>query len=176
MTKRYHTTQEIKAEVVRLLQERLALINVDQDKYVLDGFDNSEKQTVTLSYDGIKMMTVTPFISNVLENGKLQVRGMFSLRAVFDDYWYVNDDLDTDVFVDEYLRCQFLNEPTTFDKLLDILLPWADGGKVKRIVDELEQIGFKDATVKYDTFSYKYVVEGDIHSFLFDESNGEGVV
>ena len=176
MTKHYNTTQKIKAEVVRLLRERLALIKVDQDKYMLDGVGNSEKQAVTLTYDGIKMMTVTPFISNVVENGKLQVRGMFSLRAVFDDYWYDNDDIDTDVFVDEYLRCQFQNESTTFDKLLDVLLPLADEAKVKRISDELEKIGFKDATVKYDTFSYKYVVEGDIHSFLFEERNEEGVV
>lgn len=176
MTKRYNTTQEIKAEVVRLLQERLELINVDQDKYMLDGVEDDEKQVVTVIYDGIKMMTVRPFISNVVENGKLQVRGMFSLRAVFDDYWYDNDDLDTDVFVDEYLRCQFQNESTTFDKLLDILFPLSDVGKVKRISDELEKIGFKDVAVKYDTFSYKYVVEGDIHSFLFEENNEEGIV
>ena len=165
MTKHYNTTQKIKAEVVRLLRERLALIKVDQDKYMLDGVGNSEKQAVTLTYDGIKIMTVRPFISNVVVNGQHQVHGMFSLRAVFDDYWYDNDDLDTDVFVDEYLRCQIHNESTTFDKLLDVLLPLADVGKVKRINDELVKIGFKDATVKFDTFTYKYVVEGDIHSF-----------
>ena len=176
MTKRFKTTLEIKEEVVRLLQERLSLINVGQDKYMLDGVEDDEKQAVIVIYDGIKMMTVRPFISNVVENGKLQVRGMFCLRAVFDDYWYDNDDLDTDVFVDEYLRCQFQNESTTFDKLLDILLPLSDEGKVKRISDVLEKIGFKDATVKYDTFSYKYVVEGDIHSFLFEEGNEEGAV
>lgn len=176
MTKRFKTTLEIKEEVVRLLQKRLSLINVGQDKYMLDGVEDDEKQAVLVIYDGIKMMTVRPFISNVVENGKLQVRGMFSLRAVFDDYWYDNDDLDTDVFVDEYLRCQFQNESTTFDKLLDILLPLSDEGKVKRISDELEKIGFKDATVKYDTFSYKYVVECDIHSFLFEEGNEEGIV
>ena len=60
MTKRYNTTQEIKAEVVRLLQERLELINVDQDKYMLDGVEDDEKQVVTVIYDGIKMMTVRP--------------------------------------------------------------------------------------------------------------------
>ena len=176
MAKRYNTTRDIKAEVVRLLHERLALINVDQDKYMLDGLGDDEKQAVTMIYDGIKMMTVTPFISNVVVNGKLQVRGMFSLRAVFDDYWYDNDDLDTNVFVDEYLRCQFQNESTTFDKLLDVLLPLADEGKVKRIHGEQEKIGFNNATVKYDTFSYKYVVEGDIHSFLYEEINEEGIV
>lgn len=173
---RYNTVQDIKAEVVRLLQERLALINVDQDKYTLDDVEKSEKQAVSVTYDGIKIMTVRPFISNVVENGKLQVRGMFSLRAVFDDYWYDNDDLDTDVFVDEYLRCQFQNKSTTFDKLLDVLLPLADVGKVERINDELEKIGFNNATVKYDTITYKYVVEGDIHSFLYEESNEEGLV
>ena len=121
-------------------------------------------------------MSVRPFISNVVENGKLQVSGMFSLRAVYDDYWYDNDDLDTDIFVDEYLRCQFQNESTTFDKLLDILLPLANEDKVRKINEELEKISFRDAVVKYDTFTYKYVVEGDIHSFLFEESNEDGVV
>ena len=82
MTKRYNTTLEIKAEVVRLLQERLTLINVDRDKYMLDGVEVDEKQAVIVIYDGIKMMTVRPFISNVVENGKIQVRGMFSVRAV----------------------------------------------------------------------------------------------
>ena len=176
MTKRYNTTQDIKAEIVRLLQERLVLINVDRDKYMLDGVEDDERLAVTVTYDGIKIMTVRPFISNVVVNGQHQVHGMFSLRAVFDDYWYDNDDLDTGVFVDEYLRCQLHNESTTFEKLLDVLLPLADVGKVKRINDELVKIGFKDATVKFDTFTYKYVVEGDIHSFLYEESNEEGVV
>ncbi len=176
MTKHYNTTVEIKAEVVRLLQERLALINVDRDKYMLVGVENDEKQAVTVIYDGIKMMTVRPFISNVVENGKHQVRGMFSLRAVYDDYWYDNDDLDAHIFVDEFMCCQFQNQLITFERLLDILLPLADEGKVKRINDELEKICFRDAMVKYDTFTYKYVVEGDIHSFLFEESNEEGVV
>ena len=171
MTKRYNTTLEIKAEVVRLLQERLALINVDRDKYMLDGAEDDEKHAVTVIYDGIKMMTVRAFISNVVENGKHQVRGMFSLRAVYDDYWYDNDDLDAHIFVDEFMCCQFQNQLITFERLLDILLPLADEGKVKRINDELEKICFKDAMVKYDTFTYKYVVEGDIHSFLFEESN-----
>ena len=176
MTKRYNTTLEIKAEVVRLLQERLTLINVDRGKYMLDGVEVDEKQAVTVIYDGIKMMTVRPFISNVVENGKIQVRGMFSVRAVCDDYWYDNDDLDTDIFVDEYLRCQFQNESTTFDKLLDILLPLADEGKVKRIGDELSKIDFKDASVKFDTFAYKYVVEGDIHSFLYEKDDADSPI
>ena len=155
------------------MQDRLALINVDRDNYMLDGVEDDEKQAVTVIYDGIKTMTVKPFISNVVENGKLQVRGMFSLRAVFDDYWYDNDDLDTDIFVDEYLRCQFQNESTTFDKLLDILLPLADESKVEEIRTELENIGVKDASVKYDTYTYKYVVESDIHSFLYKEASNE---
>ena len=132
MVKHYKSIQEIKAEVVRQLHERLALINVDHDKYSLDDVENSEKQAVTVIYDGIKIKSVRPFISNVVENGKLQVSGMFSLRAVYDDYWYDNDDLDTDIFVDEYLRCQFQNESTTFDKLLDILLPLANEDKVRK--------------------------------------------
>lgn len=172
----YNSIQEIKAEVVRLLQERLALINVDQNKYKLDDVENDEKQTVT--YEGVKIMTVKPFISNVVVNGRHQVQGMFSLRAVCDDYWYDNNDLDTDIFVDEFLRCQFQNQATTFDKLLDVLLPLADESNVERICQELDKIDLKNASVKFDTFTYKYVVEGDIHSFLYennnaDDSNGE---
>ena len=170
--RRYNTTLEIKAEILGLLQERMARIDVDQEKYIVAEQDDR----IIVCYDGIKIMTVRPFISNVVVNEQHQVHGMFSLRAVFDDYWYDNDDLDTEVFVDEYLRCQLHNESTTFDKLLDVLLPIADVGKVKRINDELVKIGFKDATVKFDTFTYKYVAEGDIHSFLYEESNEEGVV
>lgn len=104
MVKHYKSIQEIKAEVVRQLHERLALINVDHDKYSLDDVENSEKQAVTVIYDGIKIMSVRPFISNVVENGKLQVSGMFSLRTVYDDYWYDNDDLDTDIFFARHTR------------------------------------------------------------------------
>lgn len=173
--KQYYSIFEIKAEIVRLLQERLTLINVDQNKYKLEDVENGERLTVKVTYDGINVMSVRPYISNVVENGRLQVRGMFGLRAVFDDYWYDNDDLNTDVFVDEYLRCQFQNESTTFDKLLDVLLPLADEGNMKRICNELEKIGFKDGKVKFDTFTYKYVVEGDIHSFLYD-NNADGSI
>lgn len=176
MTKRYNTILEIKAEVARLLQERLAHINVDQDNYKLENADNGEKLAVTVTYDGIRIITVRPFISNVVVNGQHQVHGVFSVRVLFDDYWYDNDDLDAHIFVDEFMCCQFQNQLITFERLLDILLPLADEGKVKRINDELEKICFKDAMVKYDTFTYKYVVEGDIHSFLFEESNEEGVV
>lgn len=176
MTKRYNSLQEIKAEVVRLLQERLAHVNIDHGKYTLDDVENSGRQAVTVIYDGIKLMTVSPFISNVVENGQLHVHGMFSLRAVCDDYWYDNDDLDTDVFVDEYLRCQFQNKSTTFDKLLDILLPLADGDIVRRISDELSKIDFKEASVKFDTFAYKYVVEGYIHSFLYEKDDADRLI
>jgi len=140
MMKRYNTIEEIKAEIVRLLQERLALIDVGQDKFAIAGSEKAGKVSVTVTYDGIKIFTVRPFISNVIENGRLQVRGMFGIRAVFDDYWYDNDDLDVDIFVDEFLRCQFQNQSTTFDKLLDILLPLADESKVKRICEEFEGI------------------------------------
>ena len=63
MTKRYNTTQDIKGEIVRLLQERLVLINVDRDKYMLDGVEDDERLALTVTYDGIKIMTVRPFIS-----------------------------------------------------------------------------------------------------------------
>lgn len=171
--KRYNSILEIKTEVLRLLHERLTQINVDHDKYKLDYDEKGECLAVTVTYDGIKIMTVRPFMSNIVVNGQYQVRGMFGLRAVYDDYWYDNDDLDTNIFVDECLRCRFQNESTTFDKLLDILLPLADVGKVKRICEELEKISFKDAMVKFDTYTYKYVVEGDIHSFLY-ENNADG--
>lgn len=167
------TTQVINTEVVRLLEERISLINVNQDKYNLDDIEKGERLFVTVTYDGVKIMTVRPFISNMIVNGQHQVHGMFSIRAILDDYWYDNDDLNTDIFVDEYLRCQFQNELTTFDQLLDILLPLADDGKVKRICDELDNIGYKDVSVKFDSFLYKYVVEGDIHSFLY-ENNADG--
>lgn len=166
--KRYNSIQEIKAEVVRLLQERLSLINVDRDKYTLDDVEKGERLIVTVAYDGIKIMTVEPFISNVVENGRRQVRGMFSLKLVYDDYWYDNDDLDTNIFVDEFLRCQFQNQATTFDKLLDVLLPLADEGKVRRICEEFDKIGFNDVSVTFDTYACQYVVEGDIHSFLYN--------
>lgn len=174
--KRYNTILDIKAEVVTQLQERLAHINVDPQNYKLDDVENSEKQVVTVTYDGIRIMRIRPFISNVIENGRFQVRGMFSVRAVHDDYWYDNDDLGTDIFVDEYLRCQFQNKSTTFDKLLDILLPLADGDKVKKISEDLEKVGFKDTSVKFDTFTYKYVVEGDIHSFLYKEDKADSSI
>ncbi len=166
----YNTTDEIKAEIVSLLQERLAKISEGHGKYKLSENSEGEKQILIVYYDGIKILNVIPFISNVVENGKRQVRGIISLRAVCDDYWYDNDDLASDIFVDEYLGCQFQNQRTTFDKLLDILLPLADESRLKRICEELDKIGFKDATVKFDTFTYKYVVEGDIHSFLYDEN------
>jgi hypothetical protein len=35
--KRYNTIEEIKVEIVRLLQERLALIDVGQDKFAIAG-------------------------------------------------------------------------------------------------------------------------------------------
>ena len=168
--KHYNSIQEIKAEVVKLLQERIALINVDQNKYKLTEDKKGERQVVSVTYDGIKILTVEPFISNVRENGRLQVRGILSIRAVFDDYWYDNDDIDTDIFVDEYLRCQFNNLSTTFDKLLEVLMPLADEGKVKRICEELDKIGFRDISVNYDTYGYKYVVEGEIHTFLYNDN------
>ena len=171
--KHYNSIQEIKAEVVKLLQERIALINVDQNKYKLTEDKKGERQVVSVTYDGIKILTVEPFISNVRENGRLQVRGILSIRAVFDDYWYDNDDIDTDIFVDEYLRCQFNNLSTTFDKLLEVLMPLADEGKVKRICEELDKIGFRDISVNYDTYGYKYVVEGEIHTFLYNDNNEE---
>ena len=52
MVKHYKSIQEIKAEVVRQLHERLALINVDHGKYSLDDVENSEKQAVTVIYGG----------------------------------------------------------------------------------------------------------------------------
>lgn len=171
--KHYNSIQEIRTEVVKLLQERIALINVDQNNYKLSEDEKGERRLVSVIYDGIKILTVEPFISNVRENGHLQVMGMFSIRAVFDDYWYDNDDIDTNIFVDEYLRCQFQNQKITFDKLLDILMPLADEGKVKRIYEELDKIGFKDVSVNYDTYGYKYVVEGDIHTFLYNDNNIE---
>ena len=168
--KRYNTIEKIKAEIARLLQERLALIDVGQDKFAIAGSEKAGKVSVTVTYDGIKIFTVRPFISNVIENGRLQVRGMFGIRAVFDDYWYDNDDLDVYIFVDEFLRCQFQNQSTTFDKLLDILLPLADESKVKRICEEFDKIGFKNVLVRYDTYSYKYLVEGDIRLFLYGDN------
>ena len=168
--KRYNTIEEIKAEIARLLQERLALIDVGQDKFAIAGSEKAGKVSVTVTYDGIKIFTVRPFISNVIENGRIQVRGMFGIRAVFDDYWYDNDDLDVYIFVDEFLRCQFQNQSTTFDKLLDILLPLADESKVKRICEEFDKIGFKNVLVRYDTYSYKYLVEGDIRLFLYGDN------
>lgn len=171
--KRYKSIQEIKTEVVRQLQERRELINVDQDKYKWSVVEKGEQLVVSVTYDGIKLMTIQPFISNIVENGRRSVQGMFSLRVIYDDYWYDNDDLDTVIFVDEYLRCQFQSQSTTFDKLLDVLLPLADEDKVKKIFEELDIIGFKDALVNYDTYAYKYVVEGDIHSFLYYDNKVE---
>lgn len=158
--RRYNTTLEIKAEILGLLQERMARIDVDQEKYIVA----EQNDGIIVCYDGIRILNVTPFISNVVVNGQRQVSGMFSLRVVHDDYWYDNDDLDTDVFVDEYLECQFQNQRMTFDKLLDVLMPLAKDDKVKIIYEALDNIGFKDASVKFDTFTYKYVVEGDIYS------------
>ena len=168
--RRYNTTLEIKAEILGLLQERMARIDVDQEKYIVAEQDDR----IIVCYDGIRILNVTPFISNVVVNGQLHVSNWFSLRAVHDDYWYDNDDLDTDIFVDEYLECQFQNQRMTFDKLLDVLMPLAKDDKVKIIYKALDNIGFKDASVKFDTFTYKYVVEGDIYSFLYEvENKGE---
>ena len=169
--KHYNTKQEIKSEVVRLLQERLALISVNPEKYNFVEEGKDERQRVLVTYDGINLLVVEPFISNVVENGRLKVSQMFSVNAIFDDYWYDNYDLNTSIYVDEYMICQFQNKLISFDELLDILFPFADNGKVKRICDELEKIGFKYVSVKYDTYTYKYVVEGDIHSFLYNENN-----
>ena len=165
--RRYNTTQEIKAEVLRLLQERLARIDMDRERYDVA----AEGDGIVVSYSGVKILAVTPFISNVVENGQRQVRGMFSLRAVYDDYWYDNDDLWAGVFVDEYMECQFLNKRTSFVSLLDVLLPLADDGKVEKIRTELEKIGFEKDTVRFDTYTYKYVVEGDIRSFLYEDGH-----
>ena len=168
--KHYNTTQEIKTAVLGLLQERLARIDVDQGCYAVA----EEGDRIVVLYCGIRILTATPFISNVVENGHRQVRGMISLRAVYNDYWYDNDDLDTDVFVDEFMRCQFQNQYTTFEELLDMLLPLVDEGKVKKIGAELEKIGFEGATVRFDTYGYKYMVEGDIHSFLYEKNDESG--
>ncbi len=168
---RYNTTQKIKTAVLGLLQERLAHIDVGQRCYAV----TEEGDRIVVSYSGIRILTVTPFISNVVENGHHQVRGMISIRAVFDDYWYDNDDLCLDVFVDEFMRCQFQNQLITFDGLLEMMLPLADGDKVKKIVTELEKIGFEGATVRFDTYGYKYVVEGDIHSYLYEKEDEGGV-
>ena len=169
--KRYNSIQEIKTEVVKLLNERRALINVDQDKFKPNTVEKGERLTVTVTYDGITIMTVMPFISNVMVKGQHQARGMLSVRALDDDYWYDNEDLDAVIFVDEYLRCQFQKKLMTFDKLLDILLPLEDTDKIKRIREELEKISFKNAKVKFDTYTFKYVVEGDIHSFLCQKNS-----
>lgn len=160
----YNTIQEIKTGVLGLLQERLAHIDFCQENYAVE----DEVDRIVVSYNGIRVLTATPFISNVVEDGLHRICGMFSMRAMWDDYWYDNDDLDTDIFVDEFMRCQFQNRPTTFKELLDVLLPLADKGKVKKIGAELEKIGFENATVRFDTYGYKYVAEGDIHSFLFE--------
>ena len=167
----YNSKIEIKKEVVRLLQERLASINVNNDKYKVEGGERGKETVVVVTYDGIRILTVEPFISNPRVNGQYQVCGMFALRAVADDYWYDHDDLDTSIFVDEYMRCQFQRNLMTFAELLDILLPLADDGKVKRIYEELETIGIKDVSIKFDAFACKYVVETDIHSFLYDDGN-----
>ena len=166
--RRFGNAQEIKTEVTRLIEDRLSLISVDREKYEIEEATNGKGETITVRYNGSSLMTIRPFISNFVENGRRMVRGAISIKAVFDDYWYNNYDLNENIFVDEYMRCQLGNESTTFDNLLNILLPLADEEKTKRIYSELETMGWKEATVKFDTYTYKYVVEGDIRSFLDD--------